>query len=74
LPADSLTEAQRIADRRKVDLSTVIGEALSAGLKLQRGAERSEELLEAYKKAFAGFSEQELDILDGIILQPEARD
>jgi VIT1/CCC1 family predicted Fe2+/Mn2+ transporter len=56
-----------------VSLSTVIGEALSAGLKLQTATGRSEDIIENYKKAFAGFSEQELDILDGIILQPEGR-
>jgi hypothetical protein len=74
LPADSLTEAQQIADRRKVNLSTVIAEALSAGLKLQTTADRSEDIIENYKRAFAGFSEEELDILDGIILEPQARD
>ncbi len=73
LPADSLTEAQRIADARKVDLSTVIAEALSEGLRQQRRAERSAEAIEGYKKAFSGFSQEELSILDGIILEPAER-
>jgi len=73
LPAESLTEAQRIARTRKVNLSTVIAEALAEGLRLQTAAERSEAVLEGYKKAFSGFSEEEISILDGIILEPAAR-
>jgi hypothetical protein len=73
LPADSLADAQQIADKRKVNLSTVIAEALSEGLRLQTGAERSEEVLEGYKKAFSGFSKEEMAILDGVILGSAAR-
>ena len=73
LPADSLTQAQRIARTRKANLSTVIAEALSEGLRVHAAAERSEEVLNAYKKAFSGFSDEELAILDGVILEPVAR-
>ena len=70
LPADSLTEAQRLARARKVNLSTVIAEALSEGLRLQKAAERGEEVLDSYKRAFAGFSDDEMSILDGVVLEP----
>ena len=73
LPADSLADAQQIARKRKVNLSTVIAEALSEGLRLQTGAKRSEEVLEGYKKAFSAFSKEEMAILDGVILEPAAR-
>lgn len=73
LPADSLTTAQRIARTRKVNLSTVIAEALSEGLRLQTAAERREEVLEGYKQAFSGFSPGEMSILDGVILEPARR-
>jgi hypothetical protein len=73
LPADSLTQAQRIARTRRVTLSTVIAEALSDGLRLHAAAERSEEVLNGYKKAFSGFSDQEMAILDGVILEPAGR-
>ena len=73
LPADSLTEAQRIAHARKVNLSTVIAEALKEGLRLQTAAERREEVLEGYKRAFSGFSDEDLAILDGVILESAAR-
>jgi post-segregation antitoxin (ccd killing protein) len=73
LPADLLSEAERIARARKVNVSTVIGEALSEGLRLQTAAERSSEVLERYKKAFSGFSDSEMAILDGVILQPTNR-
>ena len=72
LPADSLTQARRIARTRKVDLSTVIAEALSEGLRLQTAAERSEAVLDAYKKAFSGFSKDEIALFDGVILKPAA--
>ncbi|MGZ7094448.1 MAG: hypothetical protein ACXVJ2_15605 [Candidatus Angelobacter sp.] len=73
LPADSLVQAQRIARTRKVNLSTVIAEALVEGLRRQTAAERSEEVLETYKKAFSGFSDDDLSILDGVILEPVVR-
>jgi hypothetical protein len=73
LPADSLTEAHRIAHARKVTLSTVIAEALNEGLRLQTAAERREEVLGSYKRAFSGFSDEEISILDGVILEPAAR-
>jgi hypothetical protein len=73
LPADVLSDAERIARARKVNVGTVIGEALSEGLRLQTAAERSNEVLERYKKAFSGFSDSEMAILDGVIFQPIAR-
>jgi hypothetical protein len=73
LPIESLTEAQKIAHARKVNLSSVITEALNAGLRLQMAAERREEVLENYRKAFSGFSDDEMSILDGVILEPGTR-
>jgi hypothetical protein len=72
LPVESLTEAQRIAHARKVNLSSVITEAVNAGLRLQIAAERRDEVLESYRKAFSGFSDEEMSILDGVILEPGA--
>jgi len=71
LPADALTRAGQIARARKVTLSTVISEALSEGLQRHAAAERGEEVLNAYKTAFGGFSDEEMNLLDGIILEPE---
>jgi hypothetical protein len=73
LPADSLTEAQRITHARKVNLSTVIAEALNEGLRLHTAAERRDEVLEGYKKAFSGFSDDEMSILDGVIPESTPR-
>ncbi|HEV2686898.1 MAG TPA: hypothetical protein VGV35_00045 [Bryobacteraceae bacterium] len=73
LPADSLAEAHRIARSRRVNLGTVIAEALNEGLRLQTVAERREEVLAAYKKAFSGFSDEEISTLDGVMLEPAAR-
>lgn len=70
LPADSLTQAERMARARKVNLSTVISEALAEGLRVQAAAERSEQVLGAYRTAFSGFSDEEISILDGVILEP----
>jgi len=70
LPVDSLTQAERIARSRKVTLSAVISEAISEGLRVQTALQRSEQVFEAYKKAFSGFTDDEMAILDGIILQP----
>lgn len=72
LPAESLAEAQRIAHSRRVNLSSVITEALNEGLRLQMAAERRDEVLEKYRKAFSGFSDEEISVLNGIILEPAA--
>ena len=72
LPADSLDAAQRIAHSRKVNLSSVITEALNEGLRQQMAAQQRDEVLEKYRKAFSGFSAEEMSILDGIILEPAA--
>jgi post-segregation antitoxin (ccd killing protein) len=74
LPADSLAQAEHIARTRNVNLSTVISEALSEGLRVNANLERSNEVLRAYKNAFSAFSEEEMAILDGIVLGPVARD
>lgn len=73
LPAEYLLQASRIARARKVNLSTVISEALSDGLRLRAAAERSEEVLSAYRQAFKGFSETEMMVLDGVLLEPAAK-
>jgi len=66
-------EAERIARLRNVTLSTVISEVLAEGLRLRSAVERSDRVLKAYQQAFAGFSEEEMMILDGIVLEPVAK-
>jgi hypothetical protein len=73
LPFDSLAKAKSIARARRVNLSTVISEVLSEGLQLHAAAERSEEVLALYRKAFSGFTDDDLSILDGVILEPATR-
>jgi len=73
LPVDLLTQAQRIASAREMSLSTVIAEAVTAGLRSHAAPERSEEVLSGYKKALAGLSRADVAILDGVILESPAR-
>ena len=73
LPSDSLAKAKSMARARRVNLSTVISEVLSEGLQLHAATERSEEVLALYRKAFSGFTDDELSLLDGIVLEPAAR-
>jgi hypothetical protein len=70
LPSDSLLQAENIARSRRVNLSTVISEVVSEGLRLENAKLRRNRILENYRSAFAGFSEEELAILDGVILEP----
>ena len=73
LPAAALQQAEKIARRRSVNLSTVVSEVLSEGLRLHTAAERSQEVLDGYRRAFHGFSEEEMALLDGVILEPVER-
>ncbi len=70
LPLDTLEYAEKIARARKVNLSTVIAEALNEGFRIQKASERGDEVLKSYRRAFGGFSEQEMLLLDGIVLGP----
>jgi hypothetical protein len=67
LPEASLVAAKAVAKSRNVSLGTVVAEALDAEMK--RRQERTEAILERYRLAFDGFSEEELMLLDGIHLQ-----
>jgi hypothetical protein len=51
----------------------VISEALSEGLRQHAESARSEEILGRYKRAFAKFSEDEILVLDGVILEPAGK-
>jgi Post-segregation antitoxin CcdA len=73
LPADSLAEAHRLARIKKVNLSSVIAEALVDGLRQQTATERSDEILQRYQKAFSGFRDEEMLLLDGIVLERPSR-
>jgi len=72
LRAELLTQARRIARTRRVNLSTVISKALADGLRMPAAVDRSQEVLNAYRKAFDGFSGEELLLLDGVVLEPAA--
>lgn len=71
LPRESLAAAERLSRHRKTTLSTVVSELIEDGLRARRGPERAAEVLDAYRRAFAGFSEQELLLLDGVVLTDE---
>jgi hypothetical protein len=53
-----------------VNLSTVISEVVAAGLQIESATHRRKEILDNYRNAFAGFSDDEIAILDGVILEP----
>ncbi len=67
LPEACLELAERMARERHLTLSSVVGEALQRGLWEEGQAQRSEAILHEYSKAFAGFSADELLLLDGIV-------
>ena len=70
LPNDSLLQAEEIARARRVTVSTVVSEALAEGLRLNAAAERSQQVLNEYRNPFAGLSDREMEVLDGLILDP----
>lgn len=68
LPASSLDLAERIARQRHLKLSAVVSEALERGLREEEQIQRSEAVLQSYRKAFTGFTPAELLLLDGIVV------
>jgi hypothetical protein len=73
LPADAIAQAKRLAGAKDVSLGTIVSQALTEGLRIQLAAERSRELLEAFRKPYEGLSDEEMMILDGVILEPKRR-
>jgi post-segregation antitoxin (ccd killing protein) len=69
LPSDLLERAERIARERRVNLSTAISDALAEGLRADAAGRRAEAVLAAYRKAFEDFSDEEMAILDGVVLE-----
>ena len=71
LPAVSLDTAERLASKRNVNLSVVVGEALEEGLRQQLAAERADEYLVRMRSAFQPLTPEELLLVDGIRLSPD---
>jgi post-segregation antitoxin (ccd killing protein) len=69
LPSDLLERAERIARERRVNLSTALADALAEGLRADAAGRRADAVLAAYRKAFQGFSDEEMAILDGVVLE-----
>lgn len=69
LPSAYLETAERIAKERHLNLSSVIAEALQRGLREEEQTQRSKAVLQAYSKAFTGFTAKELLMLDGILVE-----
>jgi hypothetical protein len=72
LPSESLAAAARIAAARKVNLSTAIAEIIDEGLRAKAAAARGGQVLESYRRAFSGFTDEETMLLDGIVLDERA--
>jgi hypothetical protein len=70
LPADMLARAEKIARKRNETLSSGVAKGLEEVLRADDPAQHGEELLRAFQKPFIGFSDEEMMILDGIILEP----
>lgn len=71
LPAGSLAAAKRVAKSRNVKLSTVVAEALEESMKKRQARERADAIWTRLQRTYAGFSEDEMAILNGIV--PEKR-
>ncbi len=72
LPSDSLAAAERIARTRRVNLSTVIAEVINEGLRARLATERSGQVVKSYRQAFSRFTDAEMLLLDGVIMDERA--
>lgn len=59
--------------KRKVQLNAVVNEALEEGLRQKLASERAEDFVQRMRRAFAGLTEDELLLVNGIHLT-EQRD
>jgi len=74
LPVKALSEAERIAEKRKVSLSVVVSEALEKTLHAEaegkREVERRLQAWEAGRRAFSGLTDEEAMLINGIVMEP----
>ena len=56
--------------RRNVNLNAATIDGPAEGPRFHATTERCDLVLKTYEMALAGFSEQELRVLDGIVLEP----
>lgn len=69
-PAGLLDRAERIAAERRQSLSAVVSGLVENALETRGSlAERNANVLEMWKKAFAGLTEEEMMLVDGIVLE-----
>ena len=61
LPSDSLQQVERIAPDRRAKPSAIVS------------ATRGEQIVDSYRQAFAGFTDEEMMILDGVVLEAADR-
>ncbi|MDX2180820.1 MAG: hypothetical protein SFV18_14580 [Bryobacteraceae bacterium] len=70
LPTDSLRQVEALAMQKGVTASAIVAGMISDGLSAQAAAKRGRDVVEAYRRAFDGFTEEERLLLDGIVLDP----
>ncbi|HUE00377.1 MAG TPA: hypothetical protein VMR62_12455 [Bryobacteraceae bacterium] len=72
LPVKALAEADRIARKRKVNLSVVVAEALEKSLaaeaEAKREGERRVQSWEAYGKAFSRLTPEQQEAVSGVFM------
>ena len=68
--SELLARAELLASARRESLSSVMVGLVEAGLESRSGfAERGSRLLNQWKKALAGLTEEEARLVDGVILE-----
>ena len=74
LPVKALAAAERIAAKRKVNLSVVVSEALEENLAAKAEARREVERRfrrgSTGRRAFSGLTDEETLLVNGIIMEP----
>ena len=69
-PAGLLDRAERIAAERRQSLSAVVSDLVESALETRDSlADRNTGVLESWRKAFGGLTEEEMMLVDGIILE-----
>jgi hypothetical protein len=70
-----LDRAEQIASERRQSLSAVISDLVENALETRDSlAERNADVLESWRKAFAGLTEEEMMLADGIVLDDRSGD
>jgi len=73
LPAAYLDQIEALACEKNTTVSATLSEFVSEGLRQHASQKNGHDVVAAYQRIFGSFSEEEMLLLDGVVMEPIQR-